>query len=103
MQPIIENNKASIIELCKKHGVRELFVFGSAVRNDYSSNSDIDFLVSYYESIDALAAFDSFLEMKNSLQEMLQREVDLIDSASIDNKYLRHFINQEKRIIYGQA
>ena len=47
MNSIIENNKQQIMELCKKHHVKKLYVFGSVMREDFSRESDIDFLYEF--------------------------------------------------------
>jgi len=103
MHPIINNNKKAIIELCKQHGIASLCVFGSVLRNDFGPESDVDFLVSYVPDQSQLEKFDAFLSLKNNLEHLLKRDVDILDAESIDNKYLRFFINQEKQLLYGEA
>lgn len=103
MHPIIESNKKAIIELCKQHGIASLCVFGSVLRHDFGPDSDVDFLVSYLPNQPQLQKFDVFLSLKNNLEHLLNRDVDLLDAENIDNKYLRFFINQEKQQLYGEA
>ena len=42
---LIENNIQKIIDLCKKHKVHKLFVFGSILTNRFNDNRDIDLVV----------------------------------------------------------
>lgn len=44
---LIENNIQKIIDLCKKHKVHKLFVFGSILTNRFNNNSDIDLVVDF--------------------------------------------------------
>ncbi|MBI3736164.1 nucleotidyltransferase domain-containing protein, partial [Candidatus Sumerlaeota bacterium] len=46
-QPPIQLQQDDIAALCRKWGIRELSLFGSALRDDFSPESDMDFLVSY--------------------------------------------------------
>jgi len=48
MQEIIKHNIDKINELCRRHQVKEMFVFGSASRGEFTSTSDIDLLVSFF-------------------------------------------------------
>ena len=61
MTLIIEKNRDKLIELCKKYGVAELDVFGSAAAEDFDEqSSDIDFLVEFEKAV-AQDRFDNFL------------------------------------------
>jgi predicted nucleotidyltransferase len=104
MHPLIEQNRQQILELCKKHHVKELYVFGSIVRDDFTDKSDIDFLVEFFQvSQDPDRYIENKDNLKVQLEQLLAKEVDLIQSAHLKNKYLRYFINQEKRLLYAQA
>jgi predicted nucleotidyltransferase len=106
MIDIIKNNIAEIKDVCNKHHVKELFVFGSAARdNDFTIESDIDVLVNF-EALPLETNEQVFyvVENRDKLQEQLKkifkREVDLIEEKNISNKYLRYFINKEKKLLY---
>lgn len=90
--------------MCKKHHVKELYFFGSIAREDFSPESDIDFLVTYDEMLakpqQRVANEDA---LKESLENLLQKEVDLVQYTGIQNKYLKYFINQEKQLLYAKA
>ena len=106
MVEAVENNLDSIIDACKTHHVRSLYLFGSAARgSDFTEKSDIDFLVDY--SLPTNSNGEIFFKVENGekLQEKLEtitkRKVDLIQEQNIKNKYLRYFINKDKKLIYG--
>jgi predicted nucleotidyltransferase len=103
MHPLIEKNREAIVALCQKHGVKELFVFGSVVRDDFGPESDIDFQVKYPDRKSATDQFDIYISLKNELEALLHRNVDLVELDTIQNKYLRFFINQEKKALYAEA
>ncbi|HVX25503.1 MAG TPA: nucleotidyltransferase domain-containing protein [Parafilimonas sp.] len=106
MIELIQNNINAIADACKKHHVKKLFVFGSAARNnDFTSKSDIDVLVNF-ETLPLETNEQVFyvVENRDKLQEQLKnifnREIDLIEEEKISNKYLRYFINKEKKLLY---
>lgn len=101
MHPIIENNRQQIIDLCIQHKVSECYLFGSAVRNEMTSNSDIDFLVKFSETIPLLDYADNYFSLKFSLEELLQKPVDLVSIKSVKNPILLEEINKSKIEFYA--
>lgn len=96
-----------IIDACKKHHVKALYLFGSAARsNDFTEKSDVDFLVEYNykeETNDnnVFQRVENAESLKEKLEKIMAREVDLIQEKNIRNKFLKYFINKEKKLIYG--
>ena len=110
MVEIIKDNLPKIQEACKEHNVAILQVFGSAARgNDFTENSDVDFLVSFQPlneaKIDSVLfnRFENFQQLHKKLEAIVKRKVDLIEENSIKNKYLRYFINKDKVVVYGSS
>ena len=103
MQQLILDNRGQIMALCKKHHVRELHVFGSAVREDFNEESDIDFLVEFESLSNVVDYVDNIDALSEALRGLLQRNVDLIQYSLLSIKYLKHFINQEKILLYAEA
>lgn len=106
MIDLIQNNINAIAAVCKQHHVKELFLFGSAARrNDFTDNSDIDILVNFeHLPLDTNEQVFYIVENRDMLQERLKeifkREIDLIEENKISNKYLRYFINKDKKLLY---
>lgn len=98
---LIEKNRKKIIELCKRHKVATLFAFGSILTNQFKSDSDIDLIVEFDE-VDLFSYADNYFDLKFSLENLLQREVDLLEDKAIINPYLRQSIDATKKMIYGQ-
>lgn len=97
---IIESNINKIKDLCAKHSVSKLFVFGSALTNKFSKNSDIDFVVAFNE-INLYDYADNYFDLKNSLEKIFERPVDLLEDKAIKNPFLRKSIDSSKQIVYG--
>lgn len=105
MLPLIESKKAEIAALCRQHHVRRLDVFGSAARGDFDPNrSDIDFLVEFDRSEPAAMTLDTFLGLKESLEALFGRPVDLVDRQAVEKS--RNYIRRREILkgvepIYG--
>jgi uncharacterized protein len=102
MHPLIEKNFEAIASLCRKHGVRSLEVFGSILRDDFDTRrSDVDVLVEFDPK--AAGSFSNFLDLKESLEALFRRPVDLLELRAIRNKRLRYYIEKSKAPVYVAA
>ena len=97
---IVENNMERIKDLCYRHKVSRLFLFGSILSDKFKKNSDIDFLVDFSE-VDIYDYADNYFSLKKSLVKLLKRQIDLLENKAIKNPYLRQSIDSSKKIIYG--
>jgi predicted nucleotidyltransferase len=97
--PKFELDDQSIQELAKRYRIIELSLFGSALRNDFSDRSDLDFLVVFSDDVD-YSYFD-LMEVKESLEKATNRRVDLIEKDSIKNPYRRKEILETAKVIYA--
>lgn len=98
---INETNINLIKKLCKKYKVRTLSVFGSVIRDDFQNDSDIDFVVDFNEN-DPLKYTDLYFQFKENLEDLLKRQIDLIEERGIKNNFFRKELNETKVLIYGQ-
>lgn len=97
---IVEKNIDKIRELCLKHKVANLFVFGSVLTNRFKESSDIDFIVDF-KDVDLYEYADNYFDFKFSLEEIFKRDIDLLEDKAIRNPYLRKTIDSSKQLIYG--
>ena len=97
---LIEQNTEIIKDLCKKHKVSSLFVFGSVLTNQFKKDSDIDFIVDF-RNVDLYNYAENYFDLKYSLEKLFKRNVDLLEEKAIDNPYLRQSIDASKQLIYG--
>jgi predicted nucleotidyltransferase len=90
-----------IADFCRKHRVRKLSVFGSALRDDFRADSDVDFLVSFGE--DAHYSLFDLAAMEEELGAILGRKVDLVEREAIvqsENYIRRRHILQSEEPVY---
>ena len=66
-------------ELQKKYKVNEIGIFGSYVRDEQTKKSDVDILVTFYETIDLFM----FVELEDYLSDILGVKVDLVMKEGI--------------------
>ena len=97
---LIELNIEKIKVLCAKHKVNKLFVFGSVLKDTFTNESDIDFVVDF-EKLDLSDYADNYFDLKDQLESIFNRPVDLLEEKGIRNPFLRKQIDNEKRLIYG--
>jgi len=97
---IVEQNLSNVSELCKLHNVKDMYLFGSVLTEQFSSDSDVDFLVNF-KPIDLFQYFDNYMELKEKLEHLLKRPVDLLEEQTIQNPVLRRSIDRNKKLIYG--
>ena len=97
---IIDNNIDQIRALCNKHKVSKLFVFGSVLTDHFEHSSDVDFVVDFSD-VTLFDYADNYFALKSSLENLLNRQVDLLEDKAIKNPYLRKSIEASKQIIYG--
>ena len=99
---VIEQNINTIIKLCESHKVSHLYVFGSILTNHFSEKSDIDLIVSF-NNIELLKYADNYFDFKFSLEDILQRPIDLLEEKAIKNPYFKQSIDKQKKLIYWRG
>lgn len=97
---LVNQNKETIKKLCETHNVEKLYLFGSATTTKFNEESDIDFLVKF-KSFDLKLYFLNYIDLKTKLENLLQREIDLVEEQTLENPYLISSIEENKELIYG--
>lgn len=97
---ILDQHINDIKKLCSAHKVKQLFAFGSVLTGKFNNDSDIDLVVDF-EPIDVSFYADNYYDFKFSLQDILNRPIDLLEEKAIKNPYFRQAINQQRQLIYG--
>jgi uncharacterized protein len=98
---LVEKNIDTLIDLCKQHKVKELYIFGSILTTKFTDSSDIDFLV-MFDTIDLLDYFDNYMNFKEKLEALLERPVDLLEDQAIRNPIFRQVLDRDKRLVYDR-
>ena len=102
---LIELNLQRIIDLCRKHKVKSLAVFGSILTDRFNDDSDVDLLVDFEDyDRDNPGEFDyvtNYFDVRDALEMLFNRKVDLIEEKGLRNKYFIANVNRTKQMIYG--
>lgn len=99
---LINKNKEQFLSLCKTHKIKSLFVFGSSITGNFSSQSDVDLVVDIAEA-DPLSKGELLLSLWDKLEDFFNRKVDLLTNNSIRNPVLKESIEKTKKLLYDGA
>lgn len=101
MAPFISQRRAEIEALCRRYHVRRLELFGStAAEHDRSTESDLDLLVEF-EPLPPGEYADAYFGLRESLEELSGRAVDLVVASAVKNPYFRQSIERTKTLLYA--
>jgi len=95
----IEKIKPKVEQVCRSLPVRRLGLFGSALSQNFSRSSDVDVLV-VFDSGENIDLFDKYFELKEQLEKLFEREVDLVVDKKFKNPILRESIDRTRTVIY---
>jgi predicted nucleotidyltransferase len=100
---LIQSFLPALRALCRRYGVQEMYLFGSAVTEKFDARrSDADVLVTLLPA-PPLAQGQTLLNLWNELEQLLQRRVDLLTPDSLHNPFLKAEIDRTKQLIYDAA
>ena len=95
--PIPQND---VRAFCQRHRIRRLALFGSVLREDFRSDSDIDVLVDFEEG--AEPGLFELVGMQEELSRVLGRQVDLVERRAVERSenYIRrrHILNSAETV-----
>lgn len=97
---LIEENLDSIRQLCLTHGVLRLDVFGSVLTHSFDEKSDLDFLVDFKRDGER-DAFHQYFEMKEALESLLGRPVDLVCVKALRNPIFKSEVEATSQLLYA--
>jgi hypothetical protein len=101
MHPSIAAKKDRVSEICRRHHVQRLEIFGSATGKDFDPRrSDVDLIV-HFDASASEKLLDAFFGLKEDLEALFGRPVDLLTARSIRNPYLRESIERSKQTLYA--
>jgi predicted nucleotidyltransferase len=101
MIDLIENHSTELEAICRKHQVKRLELFGSAADGTFDpASSDLDFLVDFLPEA-ASVMFHGYFDLKDSLEKLFDRKVDLLMPGAIRNPYLQKSVNRQRKVLYA--
>jgi len=89
----------SIESFCRKWQIREMSLFGSVLRDDFTPDSDVDVLVTFEPK--AHWSLWDFIDLRDELSQLFQREVDVVSERGLRNPFRRHEILGSRQVVYA--
>lgn len=103
MNPLTEDKLLEVQALCRRFGVLRLEVFGSAGTGAFDpARSDMDFIVEY-DDVAAKDIFERYFGLKEALEALFGRSVDLVMAGAMRNRYFVESANRSRRTVYASA
>jgi hypothetical protein len=96
----VQINETAMAEFCQRHHIRRLALFGSVLRNDFQSQSDVDVLVEFEPN--AGVGYIRLGEMENELSELIGRRVEMYTPEDLSN-YFREEVLKKAETLYDAA
>jgi predicted nucleotidyltransferase len=97
---LIRQHIEQISQICLEHQVEQLFIFGSIATDRFSDQSDVDILIQFSTQINPLNYFNNYMDFKEKLESVLNREVDIVENQAVRNPIFRRILDRDKILIY---
>ncbi len=97
----IQENIEKLREICSACSVAELYLFGSAASGDFGDQSDLDFAVTFKKHLSPLEHGDAFFALKDDMENLFSREIDLISYRVIKNPVFKSELDKTKISLYA--
>ena len=95
----IEMHKQEIEKFCRKHYIRKLSLFGSALRDDFNTESDLDILVDFDPG--HIPGLIKLAGLEIELAEILGRKVDIRTAQDL-SRYFREEVLNSAKVQYAE-
>jgi predicted nucleotidyltransferase len=102
MISLIQEHREALDRLCVRYHVRSLELFGSALSAERFNNaaSDLDLLVEFFPLEPGQRA-DTYFGLREELETLFDRPVDLVMSKAIRNPYFRQALDRSCELLYA--
>ena len=102
MPPTIREHHDALVELCRQHRVARLDLFGSAAGGVFDeTQSDLDFVVEFAPELPADERFDAYFSLREALEALFGRDVDLVEPGELRNPWFIRRVNQTREQVYA--
>jgi uncharacterized protein len=91
--------ESEIAKLCRRLKISRLDVFGSATSEEFRAESDVDVLVRFEQ--DGGGLFNRYFDLKEGLEGIFGRPVDVVVEDSLRNPYFKASVNRSRRTVYA--
>jgi uncharacterized protein len=97
----VAQRRVELTELCRRFFVRRLDLFGSGARGDFdAATSDLDFLVEFDRAA-PLHPFDAYFGLREGLEDLFKRPVDLVEAGAVENPFLKAGIDTSRENVFS--
>ena len=103
MNQLIEKNIQEIRKICRKNSVAELYLFGSALSDEFSDQSDLDFAYVLKEDLSPIEQGDAFFRLLEELESLFYRNIDLVSYRVVKNPIFKQELDRTKESLYAAA
>jgi hypothetical protein len=101
MVAVLEDKRDAVAALCRKYGVLRLYVFGSALSEDFRpGESDVDMLVEF-GPMDGHTKAHAYFDMLDELRGLFDADVDLVMAGAVKNRFIARDIERTKQLLYA--
>jgi len=95
----ISKLKPEIERICRALPIKRLGLFGSALTQDFSPDSDVDVLV-VFDSDEKIDLFDKYFKLKEQLTKIFKRNIDLVIDKPFRNPVFRESVEKTRTVLY---
>jgi predicted nucleotidyltransferase len=95
----VRKYQQEIDAICHELSLQRLDLIGSASRDDFSPQSDVDVLVTFQGDG---SLFGRYFSLKERLERLFERPVDVIEERAISNPYFLRAVNSDRVKLYGE-
>lgn len=99
----ISSVEKTIIPVLRKYGVSQASLFGSIVRNEMKSRSDVDLLVKLPDNIHGFDYVSLRLNLQEELERKLKRKVDLVEFDYIKSSLKKYILTGQRPIMQSKV
>ena len=102
MTPLVAQHLDAIRALCREFGVARLELFGSAATDAFDPDrSDVDFIIEYPPDYEFGPWLTRYFDLRDRLQTLLGRPVDLVMVGAMRNPYFIRAANESRQLLYA--
>ncbi len=95
---------AAVGHFCRQRGIARLELFGSALRDDFREDSDVDLLATIRPGVKC--GLFEWVDLKEGLEQIFGRSVDLVSRRAVErsrNPYRKHAILASTKLLYVEG
>jgi predicted nucleotidyltransferase len=100
MNDFVKNKIPELVMLCEMFEIKTMYLFGSAVTEFFTDQSDIDILISF-KDLPFDKYTDNYFKLLEKLEQLFGRKVDLLTERSLSNPYFIKNVEKTKQLLYA--